>query len=243
MLRILILSVIIFITACQTRDITKDPNNPGSTDNSAGGGNRVGRPRNPNEPRRREKEGSDTMSITWEGTVPVAGRNENGVRKDLEGTWVLESMEGFTFKETSKSMLEELRDARKKAAEEHATERDKDTKIPPITPPQGEKLHVPDRPSISFFGQNETFAGFTGCNKFTGRYKQKDSTSINVEKVDQSTRMVCMGEFAEEQEKKYLSYLKDISSFKSTGDRLELLVGGRTVLTYRRTARNNSGAQ
>src|SRR3712207_6142526 len=34
---------------------------------------------------------SDTIAITGTQTLPILGRNEAGVRQDIEGTWMLES--------------------------------------------------------------------------------------------------------------------------------------------------------
>ncbi|HEX8462968.1 MAG TPA: META domain-containing protein, partial [Segetibacter sp.] len=97
-----------------------------------------------------------------------------------------------------------------------------------ITPAQGTKMHMPEKPSISFFGVNETFSGFTGCNKYTGRYKI-NGNKISLNNPAASTKMVCLGNY---DEKTFLNTLASVNSFRSQNGQLELLNGEEVLLVF-----------
>jgi heat shock protein HslJ len=176
------------------------------------------------------------------------GKSEAGVRPDLEGTWVLESLEGYTSKGDARQKLEDLANAKTAAASRNDTITTTTTKngvtttsreinlertndLPKITPPQGSNYHIPERPTISFFGSNETFSGFTGCNKYSGRYVQQDSTSLELKTASPSTKMVCLGDW---DEAAFIAALHRVTKFKGTESTLELMEGGNTIMTFRR---------
>jgi heat shock protein HslJ len=102
------------------------------------------------------------------------------------------------------------------------------TPVKQITPSQKEMMHKVEKPSISFFGANETFSGFTGCNKYSGRYKITGSKILLLDGAA-STRMVCLGEYDEQA---YLDSLKRINTFRADNGRLELMNGNNVVLTF-----------
>lgn len=170
----------------------------------------------------------DSVVITGAQFIPIYGKSENGVKPDLEGKWILESMNGLTISGNVVKKLDSIAASK--------------IKIPPgrnditikqegaqITPAQGSSYHIPERPTISFFGSNETFSGFTGCNRYSGRYEVADSNTIILKNAAASTKMVCIGDYDEDV---YLSNLHRVNKFKGTDDKLELLEGDNVILTF-----------
>ena len=100
-----------------------------------------------------------------------------------------------------------------------------------ITPQQGSSLHVPQKPSINLFGSNETFSGFTGCNKIAGRYTLGADNSITFRHSAPSTRMVCIGDY---DETVFINTLKRVNKYKSNGSELKLLEGDNLLFVFAR---------
>ncbi|MCW3111568.1 MAG: lipase [Segetibacter sp.] len=187
------------------------------------------------------KETTDTVSSEY---IPVEGRSETGVPKELQGTWVLTS----GIKKTKPNI--DL--GNKKLAPGTETRRDSVTRTTTvngetrtttevnieriatpekqITPPQKDNMHKAERPSISFYGLNETFSGFTGCNKYSGRYKITGNKIILLDGAA-STKMVCIGEY---DEKDFLNTLKKVNSFRTNNGKLELMDGNDVLLAFSR---------
>ena len=201
---------------------------------------------------------ADTVSIIGTQYLPVEGRSETGVRPDLRGTWELAEINGKTVVQSDKLNVDVATkavgnnaDAGKKYNEnEREIKRDSvvtktkngtqtettvylmnNNRGNNITPPQGTNYHIPAKPSISFYGANETFSGFTGCNKISGRYAMSGKNSISFQNAEPSTKMVCIGDF---DENIFLDALHSVNAFKSTGDQLELMNGDKVVLTFTR---------
>lgn len=103
------------------------------------------------------------------------------------------------------------------------------TPVPRITQPQGSDYHVPDKPSIRFYGSNETFSGFTGCNKFAGRYVLSDTNSISLKTASPSTRTPCLGDYNEDE---FINNLHRVTNFKGENGKLELMEGSTVVLVF-----------
>ncbi len=186
----------------------------------------------------------DTDTAVGMEYIPVEGRSENGVPKELQGTWVLTS--------GVKRAAVNINAVNKKIAPGTETRRDSITHTTTvngetrtttevniermgtpekqITPPQKDNMHQPEKPSISFYGLNETFSGFTGCNKYSGRYKITGNKIILLNGAA-STKMVCMGEYDEND---FLNSLKKINAFRANNGRLELLDGNDVVLAFAR---------
>lgn len=100
-----------------------------------------------------------------------------------------------------------------------------------ITPAQGDKYHYPEKPFLNLFGSNETFSGFTGCNRIAGRYALRGNDGITFSHSAPSTRMVCIGDY---DEKEFFSALKRVNRYKSTGSQLQLMDGDDVVLVFGR---------
>ena len=177
------------------------------------------------------EKGPDSVVITGAQYIPLYGKSEAGINPDLEGTWEMESMEGQVVKgdvierfkslEASKYRVSTNLDSIITYTESGAS----------ITPKQKDNFHIPERPSINFYGANETFSGFTGCNRFSGRYEIADSNTLTLKNATPSTKMVCIGDYDED---KYIENLHKISKFKGTDEKLELLEGDKVILTFRR---------
>lgn len=103
------------------------------------------------------------------------------------------------------------------------------TPTPRISPPQGTDYHVPDKPSIRFYGSNETFSGYTGCNKFSGRYVLTDSNAINLKTAAPSTRTPCLGDYNEDD---FINTLHRVSKFKGENGKLQFMEGGTVILVF-----------
>jgi heat shock protein HslJ len=200
-------------------------------------------------------------AITIKGSeyVPVLGKNEQGMRPDLEGTWVMTSAAGNTGIERSASMIDSLvaADAKIRSMKDYrgntkttevrrdsannkvttttststTTYLTKDIPEKKITPAQGSSMHNPERPSLSFYGSNETFTGFTGCNKISGRYTLTGNNQVNFQHSAPSTRMVCIGAYDEDA---FLNTLRRINKFRSTSSQLELMDGEQVLFVFER---------
>jgi heat shock protein HslJ len=206
----------------------------------------------------------DSIRITGTEYVPVYGRNEAGVRVDLEGSWVLHAI-GTSVALRQENRVADLKAAKDEAGKAYngtvisnrmnnATEVKRDSvstktsdgtvyttttvylidkdgnTATKITPPQGQTLHIPAPPSLSFYGSNETFSGFTGCNKISGRFSVQGN-KINFQHSGPSTRMVCIGDYDEQA---FLSTLKRVNSFRTQNGQLELLEGDNALLVFTR---------
>ena len=174
--------------------------------------------------------GPDTIVPKGIQYIPLFGKRESGVNRDIEGSWELESMDGYVIKGEAVKKLDSLEQAKLKRVTKDGANFVY-SKDPKITPPQGSRYHIPEKPSISFFGANETFSGFTGCNRYSGRYVMPDSSTISLKAAAPSTRMVCLGDYDEEA---FLDNLHRVSNFRGSDDKLELLEGERVILTFTR---------
>ena len=171
---------------------------------------------------------SDTIVPKGIQYIPLFGKRESGVNRDIEGLWELESMDGFVIKGDAIKKLDSLEQTKLKRVTKDGANFVYSTD-PKITPPQGSKYHIPERPTISFYGANETFSGFTGCNRYSGRYVMPDSSTISLKNAAASTRMVCLGDYDEET---YLDNLHRVNKFRGLDDKLELLEGDRVILSF-----------
>jgi heat shock protein HslJ len=166
----------------------------------------------------------DTVVVTGTELVPIGGRSE-GLPKGLEGKWILQS--GIKRTKPPVDVQEKKLENEKIQSQAAAA-----GNIPPspITPAQSDNLHEPEKPSISFYGLNETFSGFTGCNKYSGRYHMKGK-KLTLKNAAASTKMVCLGEY---DEKAFLSTLGKVDSYRAKDGQLELLDGDEVVLVFRK---------
>ena len=176
--------------------------------------------------------------------IPVEGRSENGVPKELQGTWLLASgikktkpnvdlntkklAPGTEFRRDSVTRTTTVNGETRTTTEVNIERMGTPEKQ--ITPPQKDNMHKAEKPSISFYGLNETFSGFTGCNKYTGRYKITGNKIILLDGAA-STKMVCLGDYDEQE---YLNSLKRINSFRANNGTLQLMNGNEVVLTFSR---------
>jgi heat shock protein HslJ len=187
-----------------------------------------------------KKGGNDSARVSE--YIPIEGRSQAGVPKELQGTWLLVSGVKRTKPgvDVSNKKIAPGTEMRRDSVTTTATvngETRTTTEvniermgqpIRQITPPQKENMHKAENPSISFYGENETFSGFTGCNKYAGRYKIEGNKIILLDGAA-STKMVCLGDYNEED---YLASLKKINSFRANNGRLELMDGNSVVLTF-----------
>lgn len=189
-------------------------------------------------------EPSGPVRISGTQYLPIYGRSESGILPQLEGKWVLQSMGGTNIPNTSSLTISpktgltgERRDSvtttRTINGVTHTTT-EVNIELPGkeekrITPAQSANFHIPERPSINFYGSNETFSGFTGCNKFSGRYILSGTNSISLENATASTKMVCIGDY---DETAYLNTLHRVNSFKGTNDQLQLMEGDSVLLVF-----------
>lgn len=183
----------------------------------------------------------DTTSNIDTVLVPLEGRAETPTT--LEGTWLLQS--GIKIKSKSEVNLvkkpapgAELRQhevtTTKMVNGEQITTTEVDvvTVAEPdkqVTQPQGNRLHYPDKPGISFYGKNQTLSGFSGCNRFSGRYSAKGN-HIDIE-TDASTQMACIGQY---DEKEFMDKLKKVNKYKVDNGKLELMKGDNVELVFTR---------
>ncbi len=83
--------------------------------------------------------------------------------------------------------------------------------------------------SILFSKDNSHCAGFSGCNRYSGKYNIKKE-NISFESII-STKMACPGNDMSF-ENNYLNTLQKITSYQIISDTLFLQSKGRTLLTY-----------
>lgn len=174
------------------------------------------------------KNAGDTIKPKGISYIPLYGKRESGVDREIEGTWELESMEGFTVKGDVNEKLDSLNKAKLSRITKDSVRFVLSTD-PKITPPQGSRYHIPEKPTISFYGGNETFTGFTGCNRYSGRYEMPDSSTISLKNAAASTRMVCIGDY---DENVFLDILHRVEKFRGADDRLEFLEGDKVIMTF-----------
>jgi heat shock protein HslJ len=184
---------------------------------------------------------SDEVTVTGTEVLPILGRNENGIRADLEGTWVLQSAPGGSIANTQAppSGIETRNETTSRTETINGTTRTTTTlemnreKEARITPPQSSNpnMHVAEAPSLKFFGSNETVSGFTGCNKFSGRFTQTGRNSISFQNVNPSTKMVCIGSY---DENAFMNLLRRVNSFRNTNGRMELMSGNDVLMVFSR---------
>jgi heat shock protein HslJ len=205
---------------------------------------------------------SEEVTVTGTQYIPINGRNEAGIRADMEGTWVLQSgvaanntnnitsgktlptnegskdFTGAAMSEGMKNSKEVKRDSTTTKTADGGTQttttvyllNNENNQGNKITPPQSANpnIHVPEKPSLRFYGANETFSGFTGCNKISGMYTMKGN-SISFHNAAASTKMACIGEYDENE---FLSKLRRVNTFRSTSGQLELLEGDNVLLVF-----------
>lgn len=193
--------------------------------------------------------GADTLIVRQSSYIPIEGRTL--AAPDLEGTWELESINGKWLtarsnlkpeviakavhdaaraKSGSETVVDTIRmkDGIKTSTSTIIWERDSSAKI---TPPQGGNYHIPEKPSLRFYGLNETFSGFTGCNKISGRYNTSDTSGISFNNATPSTKMVCMGDY---DEGSFVKAINRVNNYKVTKNQLQLLDGNEVVLILNR---------
>jgi heat shock protein HslJ len=182
---------------------------------------------------------SEEVMVTGTEVLPILGRNESGIRQDLAGTWTLQSSPGGSIanNQTPPTGVQPRSDTTTTTETVNGTTRSTTTvqtireKEARITPPQSANpnMHVAEAPSLRFFGSNETVSGFTGCNKFSGRFTQRGSNSISFQNVNPSTKMVCIGGY---DENAFMNLLRRVNSFRSTNSQLELMDGNDVILVF-----------
>lgn len=189
----------------------------------------------------------DTTAIKVIGDTLISVDVRKQVDQSLEGKWILESIMGVPLPESKidtsafnrKTVAEERRDTvettetrgGRTRTVRNITIQKPQSNEQRITPPQGANYHIPEPPSINFYGSNETFSGFTGCNKFAGRYQRFDSIGIRLNNAEASTKMVCIGSYNEED---YLQKLRRTTRFETANGRLKLYEGETELLAFRR---------
>lgn len=190
---------------------------------------------------RKGRENSDTIYIIATQNMIVTGRNEAGVTADLEGRWELYSIDSIPITDSSALHLESIKSlAAEKKIDSIVTSRviKGDTiieilkerpSVSRITPPQSSNYHIPEKPSLSFFGSNETFTGFTGCNKIAGRFKVVYPNVISFQNAAPSTRMACIGDY---DETAFINALHRIKTYKTDGGRLRMFDGEKVVMVF-----------
>jgi len=218
-----------------------DKSNPESASRRFNQPNNVVRSADSSEP-------AGPIRISGAQYIPVEGRRESGILPELEGKWVLQSMGGTNIPSTSSinippktALPGERRDSVTRTEKVNGvtqTITEVNIELPGkeekrITPPQGTNFHIPEKPSINFYGSNETFAGFTGCNKYSGRYLLSGTNSISLQNATASTKMVCIGDY---DETAFLNTLRRVNSFKGTSDQLQLMEGDSVLLVFSRGA-------
>jgi heat shock protein HslJ len=187
---------------------------------------------------------STDVKVTGEEYIPVEGSGKTPAA--LQGEWVLSSGIKASNKKHSREYYKskpapgtKLNSQTKTSTEVKngvtitRTEETYDRVAEPgkqVTPAQKSNLHKPGKPTISFFGLNQTFSGFSGCNKFAGRYSVSGNT-INFIAENPSTQMVCIGDYDEAD---FLQKLKRVNGYKASSDRLQLLSGSNVLLTFKR---------
>ena len=192
-------------------------------------------------PRNASDKADGNVIVTGVQKLPILGRSENGVVHDIEGTWELISINGNPIAEFGGFDSDLL----KKNIAKHdtivhtevingVTRTETIIERPAfqgkkITPAQSSNYHIPQKPYLSFYGSNETFSGFSGCNKLSGRYRMMGQSNINLEKAALSTRMACIGDY---DENLFISMLHDVNGFNVENGQLHFLKGGKTILVF-----------
>jgi len=189
----------------------------------------------------------DTVTITGTQYLPILGRSETGTTATLEGIWELQTLNSVPLPNSgiNAEMVNNAPPPGTEIRRDSVTTTDTingvahtvtevqidrmGNPIKKITPPQGSNYHIPAKPSLNFYGSNETFAGFTGCNKIAGRYTISDSGSISFQNATASTKMVCIGDYDEED---FLNTLRKITKFKSDNKGLQLLEGDKVLMVF-----------
>ena len=194
-------------------------------------------------PRRTSAKADDIVIVTGIQKLPILGRSENGVVHEIEGTWQLVSING--------NRIAEFGGFDSALLKKNATNGKADTVVrtevingvtktetiierpayqgKKITPAQSGNYHIPQKPYLSFYGSNETFSGFSGCNKLAGRYRIIGQRNINLEKAALSTRMACIGDY---DENLFISMLHDVNGYTIENGQLQFLKGGKVILIF-----------
>lgn len=178
-------------------------------------------------------------SVQWVGSqvVPITARRQS-TPDPIEGVWILDSMQGRKIPDPSGLKTDKIPEATTdggngvKEKSNDVSESQNISGETRITPPQGSRFHLPEKPRISFFGGNETFSGFTGCNKFAGRFHISAPDKIVLSNATPSTRMVCIGDYDEDE---FIKTLHQVNRFLSVGNTLTLLSGNNPILVFNRT--------
>jgi heat shock protein HslJ len=183
--------------------------------------------------------GSEEVKVVGTEYISVEGKNEFGIRGGLKGNWILESAPGGSLANNKAGIppIETKNDTVTRTETVNGVTTTSSTvqmtkpQDARITPAQSSNpnMHVPEKPSLRFFGSNETFSGFTGCNKLSGRYTQMGNNGLSFSKANPSTKMVCIGDYDEEA---FVGMLRRVSSFKSTGGKLQLMEGDNVLLVF-----------
>ena len=183
--------------------------------------------------------GTGSLVISGNSFIPIEGRSFN--TSELEGLWELIELNGVALPQRSNLSLEAISKLKKEAAKaKESSDSAKKQNAPifsqekdevRITPPQGGDYHIPNKPGLQFYGLNETFSGFTGCNKISGRYTVKDSTGISFNNPAPSTKMVCIGDY---DETSFVNALNKVTTFRVTKNELQLLAESKPLLIFRR---------
>lgn len=187
-----------------------------------------------------EEKSEPTDTLT--SYIPLEGRSETGVPKNLQGTWQLLSGvknvtppvinetkklgPGNEIKRDSTTTTTNINGETRITTEVHVNR--VVTPENSITPAQKEQMHHPEKPTISFYGLNETFSGFTGCNKYSGRYSI-NGNKISLKNASSSTKMKCMGIYDEDT---FLAILQKVTGYRTVDGRLEFLTGDKAVMVF-----------
>ena len=165
----------------------------------------------------------DIADFTDTVVVPLGGRLES-LPKGLQGKWFLNS----GIKKTKPPVdMNEKKQENERIEKENAMAGGVEASS--ITPSQGDNMHRPEKPSISFYGLNATFSGFTGCNHYGGRYQVKSGNKLILEAAAAATKMVCLGDY---NESAFLSALNRVDGYRTNDGRLELLTGNKVLLVF-----------
>lgn len=85
--------------------------------------------------------------------------------------------------------------------------------------------------TLEFEEKNE-FSGSAGCNHYFGSYEIGEGNEISIGVIG-STEMWCQGEGIMDQENRYLSSLRNVTSFEIEGGNLKLFYNdGKGVLNF-----------
>ncbi len=103
--------------------------------------------------------------------------------------------------------------------------------------PVGEAEPVISGTNITLeFEEKNEFSGSAGCNRYFGSYEVRGENEISMGTIG-STEIWCQGEGIMEQESRYLSSLRNVTSFGIEGGNLKLFYNdGEGVLNFRATS-------